>query len=120
MQLKPGMDAEYATYVENNSKDGYSKATVDYSEAWAALMEGEIARGKSLAEVAKETSHTADTEGITGFMYGCAVQGLAHFWIHGPELLKWHNRQYIKDEAKADAASAEGKSVNPAIITIEV
>lgn len=118
MKIKEGMEQERAEYEAKNSGDPYSRGVIDYELAWAAAMEAQIAQGKTVAEIAKEASRTADTEGITGFMYGCAVQGLAHTWAHGAELLKWHNREYIDDEAKADAATARGGCVNPAIITI--
>ena len=64
---------------------------VSYSEDWANLMEGELAKRKTIAECAQYSSRTADTDGITGFMYGCAVSGLAHFWEYGEELRRWHN-----------------------------
>src|SRR6185312_3285925 len=110
----------YAKYVENNSADAYSRCVVDYSEAWANLMESRMrADGAKIADIATETSDEANQQyGITGFMYGCAVSGLSHFWQYGDDLRKWHNREYIKDEAKADEVSAEGKTVNPAIITV--
>lgn len=117
MKLKKGMEAEYAEYVANNSKDGYSKAVVTYSEEWARLMEESITAGRTVAECAKEASHAVDTEGITGFMYGCAVQGLSHFWEHGDALRSWHNREYLPEE-KAVAADARGAVVNPAVMTI--
>jgi hypothetical protein len=72
-------------------------------------MEGGIAAGKEIKDIASETSHLADTEGITGFMYGAAVSILAQCWIHGEELRKWHNGEYNYD--------GEG-TVNPAILTI--
>ncbi len=61
-------------------------------------------------DIAEKTSHAADNEGITGFMYGCAVSILAHCWKHGEELRKWHNGEYKYD--------GDGV-VNPAILTIK-
>jgi len=47
--------------------------------------------------------------GITGFMYGCAVNLLSQCWKHGEELRKWHNKEY----------GHEGDGVvNPAVFTI--
>jgi hypothetical protein len=91
---------------------------VDYAERWAELMEKEIAKGRSVFEVAEAASQQADTDGISGFMYGAAVSSLTHFWAYGADLAKWHNRQYMPDTVKADAAAAQGKTVNPAVITI--
>ena len=58
----------------------------------------------------EKRSHQADTEGITGFMYGCAVSILSHYWEYGEFLQKWHNKEY----------GYEGEGVvNPAILVIE-
>lgn len=103
------VDAEgFAKWREIN-KDPYSAAVVRYAETWARLMQAEIAKGRTVVECADATSHAADTEGITGFMYGCAVSGLAKFWRHGEELRKWHNKEW----------GQEGPGVvNPAVLII--
>jgi hypothetical protein len=118
MKIKQGLETEYAKYVETNSRDGYSKAVVDYSERWANLMEERLsATGSTIAEIAKKASHDADTEGITGFMYGCAVQALAYFWEHGEELRRWHNKNaQLGDEG--DRANESGGVLNPALLSI--
>lgn len=103
--------AEWEEWQQKNS-DPYGSGVVRYTERWANMMEAEIAQGKALKDIAKQTSHDADTEGITGFMYGCAVGALSHFWIHGEELRKWHNKDY-------GVAETEEGVVNPAILTIE-
>ena len=100
----------YKEYVEKNT-DAYGKAAVDYAIAWAKLMQAEIKAGKKLQDVADKTSHDADTDGITGFMYGCAVSMLSQCWKHGEELRKWHNKEY---DHEGDGV------VNPAVLTISV
>ena len=116
MKIKIGKDNEYLKY-KNVNADGYGMVVVRYAENWANLMEAEVNKGKSISEIAKETSHTADTEGITGFMYGCAVQSLSEFWEHGEELRKWHNLDtQIGNEG--EAANKTGVTLNPAIISI--
>lgn len=111
MKIKEKLKEKYQQYVLNNSKDPYSKGVVTYAERWANLMEEEIAKGEVLEKIANSTSHTADTEGITGFMYGCAVQSLAHFWVYGELLRTWHNSLYgIKSDKGV---------VNPAILTVK-
>lgn len=107
--IAAGTETEYAKYVEINSVNGYSRGVVDYAELWARLMQKELAGGKTIIECADETSHKADTDGITGFMYGAAVSALSKFWKHGEELRKWHNKEY----------GHEGDGVvNPAVLTI--
>lgn len=45
---------------------------------------------KVVVDNANRLSHEADVEGITGFMYGCAVSILSQYWKYGEELRKWN------------------------------
>lgn len=109
MKIKAGQEENYNQFVTVNSKDPYSNAVVRYAERWANLMEFRIASGDKIVDIADSTSREADTEGITGFMYGCAVNVLSQLWEYGEELRKWHNKEY----------NYEGDGVvNPAILTI--
>lgn len=95
-------------YVEKN-QDPYSKCAVDYACDWAILMQYYMNNGETLEQCADRASHELGWYGITGFIYGCAVQMLSQCWIHGEELRKWHNKEY----------NHEGDGVvNPAILTI--
>ena len=109
MKIETGKEKEFEHYVEINSKDFYSLGVVNYVKRWAELMEKEIENGARVADIADRTSYAADTEGITGYMYGCAVSTLAYFWEYGEELRKWHNKEYNYD--------GEGV-VNPAIVMV--
>ena len=114
MTIKEGMNESYNKGKENN-RDPYGKAVYTYLERWADLMEEEInSSDKSPEEVipecADELSHDADTEGITGFMFGVAVNILSNVWKYGEILKKWHNRRYNYD--------GDGV-VNPAIIVVK-
>ena len=60
---------------------------------------------------ARSEPRKADTEGITGFMYGCAVNILSQCWEYGEVLRKWHNKEY---DYEGDGV------VNPAIMTVRV
>ena len=109
MKILESKKARWNEWVENN-KDPYGLGIIRYAQKWANLMEEEISNGKQVKDIADETSNTADTEGITGFMYGCAVKILADVWEYGEELRKWHNKEY----------NYEGNGVvNPAILTIK-
>lgn len=111
ISIIPEKQADYNKYVETNSKNGYSKAVVEYAETWACLMQVEIAKGKTVKECADKTQKPLGYLGITGFQYGCAVQSLAEFWVHGENLRKWHNKKYGVSEDKK-------RVVNPAVLTI--
>ena len=113
MTIKEGMNETYNKGLENN-QDPYGKGIYDFLERWADLMEEEInSSDKSPEEVIPECadrlSHDADIEGITGFMYGAAVNVLSHVWKYGEILRKWHNHEYNYD--------GDGV-VNPAIVTV--
>ena len=109
--------AEWEKTVAANT-DGYGSGVIRYAERWARIMEGKIASGTALEECAEETSYLADNEGITGFMYGCAVDILSKAWIHGDQLRRWHNLKHqIRDEG--EKANESGTVLNPAIITID-
>lgn len=97
--------------------DGYGACGIRFAARWANYMEREIATGAKLEDVAKRTSHEADKEGITGFMYGCAVSILSQVWEHGEQLRCWHNRhEQIGNEG--DRANEAGGVLNPAILTV--
>ena len=109
MEIMPTKEQEYMDWKEKNSKDPYSAAVFIYAEKWADLMEKEISNKKRISEIAEKCSNDADEDGITGFMYGCAVSILSECWIHGEELRRWHNKEHGHD--------GDGV-VNPAIISI--
>lgn len=96
--------------MEVNSTDPYGKGIITYLEKWADLMEEKLAEGHKLVDIAQETSHKANEEGITGFMYGAATNILSQVWEHGEELRVLHNAKYGHSGAGC---------VNPAIITVE-
>jgi hypothetical protein len=103
-------------WVDNNY-DPYGKGVIDYAERWANLMEERMAEGKTLEDVAKKASHEANTEGITGFMYGAAVAVLYTSWEYGDELRRWHNLDsQIANEG--EKANEEGGVLNPALLNI--
>ena len=116
MKLKSGTEQEYASYKAKNT-DPYGGRVVSYGEDWANLMEARMEKGETIPGMAQATSSEADTDGITGFMYGCAVSALAHYWEHGEILRRWHNKEaQIGDEG--DKANESGGTLNPALLVI--
>lgn len=117
MKIKAGQEEAYAEYQKINSGDPYSNRCVTYGEDWANLMEQLMADGHKLEDIADATSRQADTDGITGFMYGAAVSGLSRFWEHGEALRRWHNlRTQIGNEG--ERANETGGTLNPALLNI--
>lgn len=102
--------------VEKN-RASYGAAVMEYAASWAALMEQRMAAGESLETCADPTSDEADVDGITGFMYGCAVQVLAECWRHGEQLRRWHNKRYQPDNA-GNLDDEPGAVINPALLHI--
>lgn len=102
--------AEWEDCKAINSKDGYSNGVIEYAILWAQYMEYLMAKhDKKVSDVWDMSSHFADIDGITGFMYGCAVGILSSVWKYGEELRVQHNSRY----------GHEGDGVvNPALLTI--
>lgn len=110
--------AAWKEFREKNT-DPYGDAVGTYAERWARLMEARMAKGEKLEAIADECSHLADLEGISGFMYGCAVGTLSRVWIYGEELRRWrwHNlHSQIGNEG--EKANESGGVLNPALLTI--
>ena len=114
MKLKVGAEKLWQNYVDKNT-DPYGGRCVSYAREWAELMEKDptlaTMKDGAFSDLAEETSKTADTDGITGFMYGAAVSMLFHCWQFGERLNDWHNGKYGKEKG------AKG-TVNPAILNI--
>ena len=106
----------YDKWVENN-QDPYGNAIIRYAVAWANAMESGMANGEELEHIAKQTSHDADIEGITGFMYGAAVCILASCWKYGDQLRRWHNKN-VQLGTEGDEANESGGVLNPALLSI--
>jgi len=96
--------------------DGYGGGVISFAERWARLMEGRMANGDTLEACADEVSSLANN-GITGFMYGCAVSILSQVWVHGEQLRRWHNlKTQIGHEG--EKANASGGVLNPALLSV--
>ncbi len=84
---------KWEQWVEINSKDRYSLGVVTYARRWGKYMQHLMEKhNKTVVDIADNASHVSDIEGITGFMYSCAVSILAQCWKYGEELLRWHNK----------------------------
>lgn len=117
----PGIElankARWQKFKTVNS-DGYGGAVIAYSERWARLMQVEMANEKKLEDVADATSQEANLEGITGFMYGCAVSTLTACWKYGDQLRRWHNlKTQLGNEG--EKANESGGVLNPALLSIK-
>ncbi len=101
-----------------NQQDDYGVAGYKFAQSWAELMEEAIDRGEKLEDVAKNLSHKAAVEGISGFQYGLAVELLSQVWEHGEELRRWHNLDtQVKNEG--DKANENGGVLNPALVVLK-
>jgi len=116
MKLKQGEEQAWIDWKAKNT-DGYGSAVFRYAERWAERMESKMDEGFRLEDIAKTASHEADTEGITGYMYGCAVSALSHCWHYGEALRRWHNlATQLGNEG--EKANESGGVLNPAILNI--
>ena len=106
MQFKPNKEEDWREYVANND-DMYGSGVIRFAQTWAELMEAQMPQGFD-PKIADTTCTEADTEGITGAMYGFAVAILNDVWKWGDELKKWHNKVWGNEQAEG--------VINPAVI----
>ena len=99
------------------NQDPYGGGVYKFASEWATQMEAAMASGETLVDCAGRCSHSADQEGITGFMYGCAVSILSAWWIHGEELRRWHNLD-VQIDNEGEKANESGSVLNPAILNV--
>ena len=105
--------AKWEHWVEINSNDSYSLGVVKYARRWAKYMQHLMTKhNKTIYQIADNASHVTDIEGITGFMYGCAVAMLSECWKYGEELRRWHNKKWGQKDCDG--------VVNPAVLTVNV
>lgn len=95
-KIKNGTELEYQKCKDAN-QDLYGRVVIQYAERWAEMMEQEIENGMTVAEAAARTREIADTVGITGYMFGFALNVLGDFWEHGEELRTWYDQKYSFD-----------------------
>lgn len=82
MKIKEECKKDYEKF-ENNNQDFYGAGVIRFTERWADAMEEEIERiGTISFDKARGLSYKCDTEGITGFMFGCAKSILKQWWLH--------------------------------------
>ena len=82
----------WAKVVEENKKD--MMRMLRFTSRWAQIMEMEIAENKKLSRIAKKASHKANSEGLSGSEFECALEILCGVWRHGKELRRhyYHGR----------------------------
>ena len=116
-KIKEGKEGDWEEGLAKN-QDSYGACTYRFSAKWAHYMEREMAKGKKVEDIAEDCCSEADKdEGISGFMYGCAVEILSNAWEHGEELRKWHNIDtQIGNEG--EKANESGGVLNPAVMSI--
>lgn len=110
-------DKEAWDRSKESNQDSYGGAVLDFAERWARLMQRNMANGWALEDCASACSDMADVDGISGFMYGCAVGLLSKTWVHGEALRRWHNRR-TQVGNEGDKANESGGVLNPALLCV--
>lgn len=98
MKILEGREEEYKAQFAK-CKDFYERSCFTYAEKWAEMLENEIETStddakKVIEDNAARLGMKADTMGITGNIYGCAVNVLAQYWEYGDYLRCWHNKKF--------------------------
>ena len=110
---------DHKRWYEGKEKntDAYGARIFSYAEDWANLMEDRLAEGANLQDVAADCAREADTDGISGFMYGAAVATLSKCWKHGDQLRRWHNLD-IQIGNEGEKANEGDGTLNPSMLNI--
>lgn len=82
MKIRKGQEKIYQNWLDNN-QDGYGNACFRYADTWATLLEAKMSGQSLTKEIIEQVSTDADTEGITGFMFGAAKSILINCWEYG-------------------------------------
>lgn len=75
-------------------QNDFEEAVFAYAQRWARLMQVDMAKYKTVAEVAYSTSIEADIDGIRSDNLRNAVVILAFSWRYGDELLRWYRETH--------------------------
>jgi len=96
MKIKKGQEQVYQDWYDKNP-DPYGNACFRYANNWAFILESKIKSGQKITkEIIEQVSHDADTEEITGFMFGVAKSILINCWEYG-HMIEYY---YTNDENK--------------------
>ena len=115
--VEPNGEADWLKCVENN-QDPYGDAVIRFCSEWATRMEAAIDAGETIEQCIDNAGRAADDEGITTFMYGCAVKILSRVWLHGEKLRRHHNLS-TQIHNEGEIANESGGVLNPALINIQ-
>ena len=119
MKFKKDMEDKFIKGMQKQKGNGYNLRCFSYAKDWAELMETCIIKGEKIQDIANQTSHEADIDGITGFMYGVAVSILSDCWEYGEILRRWHNLDtQIGNEG--EKANEKGTVLNPALLNVKL
>lgn len=102
----------------SKNQDPYGFGCYKYGCNWAALMEERVKAGESIAECWRDCGSEADTEGVTGFMYGMAAAMISDIWVHGEEFRRAYNTG-MQVGTEGDRANARGSVLNPALLAMD-
>lgn len=106
----------WASLVEKNqNRNDFGFGIIRFAAHWANLMEAKMVQGAKLEDIADKTSHMADVDGITGYMYGHAVSVLSQVWKYGKQLQRWHNLN-VQIGNEGEETNKKGGTLNQAIV----
>jgi hypothetical protein len=103
--LKKGGNFEFWEQYVRNVHD-YRSTVIRFAARWANMMESQMIKGKDLKDIAEETRHKADFEGISACMYEHSISILSEIWKYGGKLRRWHERE-IKKAKKSNGIALQ-------------
>jgi len=86
--------AAWSKELENPEIDGYARGIINFADKWARIMQHYRNEGDTMKVCMEKAENHLDYLGISGNMYGWAVNLLVAHWKHGSELRVIHNAEY--------------------------
>ena len=110
-------EAQWQSWVKAN-RDPYGKACVDVAREVMRLLDAEPGDFDTHRLICR-ADDAIGAGGITGFMAGCVAQMVVACHSRGREFnAKWNRDHQIGEEG--DLATQEGKTLNPALISVNI
>lgn len=104
MKIKKELEEQFVDF-KNKNNDFYGKGIIDFVIRWADLLE---TKENLTYGIAEGCANEADTEGVTGAMYGLAKSILFTYWYKGKEL----EEIYLKEKEEEKKRFQEWRAKN--------
>lgn len=105
--ILPEKEAEYLQLRGIDLKAPCASPILLCAERWGWAMEQEIANGRTVADAAEITLFDADSDRMSGAMFGFVMKTLCTFWIYGEQFRQWQMRSCDSNELEEQEPASD-------------